>query len=41
MGVKMIFAHSKPESLAVLFFDYLDFQIRFMLNDFPTIDIRG
>ena len=37
----MIFSHAKPESLAVLFYDHLDFKIRFMLNDFPTIYIDG
>ena len=36
----MIFAHCK-QSLAVEFFDYLDFQIRFMFNEYPVIYIRG
>ncbi len=38
-GFIMIFAHSKPDSLAVLWFDYFDFQIRFILNDYPVIYI--
>ena len=37
----MIFAHSKPDSLAVLWFDYLDFQMKFMLNDFQVVYIGG
>lgn len=32
----MILAHNKP-ILPVIWFDYLDFQIRFMLNKFPVI----
>ncbi len=36
----MIFAHSKPD-LAVLWFDYFDFQMRFMLNDYPVVYIGG
>ena len=37
----MIFAHNKPDSLAILWFDYFDFQVRFMLNDYPVSYIGG
>ncbi len=36
----MLQAHNKP-SLQIAWFDYLDFQIRFMLNEFLVVYIGG
>lgn len=39
-GYDMKLAHNKPD-IVTAWFDYLDFRIRFMLNDYPVVYIGG